>query len=85
MKTTTYTITARNSDNQWNWDGFEFLKNGRGDATTLQCDPIEWNAAKKSFHCQFRAESQAILKLEKSIYDDESEDFVDEVISHIKA
>lgn len=85
MTTTTFAITARNSDNQWNWDGSEFVKNGRGDSTTFPCNPEEWDAAKKVFADEFRPESKAGLHLVRSEFDEKTDELNDELVISIYA
>jgi hypothetical protein len=80
-----YHITAKNNDVQWNWNGFEFEKTGRGDSTTIECDTSDWHAALKIFHDQFSPESHAKLILEKVTFDDETEEFEFLEVKSVKA
>ena len=85
MKTTTYHIAARNSDNQWNWNGSTFEKSGRGDSTTFECPASEWALALEVFRTEFDPISDAVLKLVKVTFDDETEEFEDEEIERATA
>jgi len=85
MKNVTHNITARNKDNQWNWNGFDFVQSGRGDSTTLECDPSEWEAAKAAFAYQFADTAAAVLTLEKVTFDEDTEEFEEESIETVTA
>lgn len=77
---TIHRITARNSDNQWEWDGSAFIKTSGGD---FNANPEAWDEALASFRTEFNHASKAKLILEKITFgeDDEAEAEVEELIS----